>query len=243
MTASTNAFGSIGVLATLGDVAIDALLSAGEEKGFSRTLAEPNLVALSGTTASFLAGEDVPIPTVDEDGQTDIEFKEVGVNLNFTPSVLDDDVINLRLNTEVSQLSTTGPGSISFAVGNINTTFTTRRASTTIQLRDGESFAIAGLIEDNFTDSVAQFPWLGDLPILGTLFRSAQYARNETELVIIVTAHLVTAVTEDELSLPSDHVRIPNEFEIFLQGRTEVGGAPGMVQSQGFDGEFGYVVE
>ena len=121
--------------------------------------------------------------------------------------------------------------------------FTVRRATTAIELRDGQSFAIAGLLEDKFTDTVAQFPWLGDIPVLGTLFRSMDYARGETELVIIVTAHLVVPVNEDELSLPIDHVRIPNEFELFLLGQTDAAGAPGLVQSQGFDGDFGYVVE
>lgn len=243
LAASTGAFGAIGAIATLGDVAIDALLSAGEERGFSRTLAEPNLVALSGTSASFLAGQEVPIPRQNDEGEIEVTFKEVGVNLNFTPIVLDDDVINLRLAAEVSQIDATTEG-VPISVGGARIpVFSTRRAATEIELRDGESFAIAGLLQDSFNDSVAQFPWLGDLPVLGTLFRSAQYSRGETELVIIVSAHLVTPVSEAELSLPTDHVRIPNEFELFLLGQTESGGAPGMVQSQGFDGKFGYVVE
>jgi len=238
----SSAFGALGFIAELGDFGIGVALTALEEKGFSRTLAEPNLVALSGSEARFLAGEDVPIPTVDSDGQTDIEFKEVGVALNFAPTVLDDDLINLRLSTEVSAVNTTPGQPISFDTSDV-TTFTVRRATTTVELRDGQSFAIAGLLKDDFTDSVSQFPWLGDIPVLGTLFRSMDYARGETELVIIVTAHLVTPVGEGELSLPHDRIRIPNEFELFLLGNTEGSGAPGMVQSQGFDGDFGYVVE
>ena len=118
-----------------------------------------------------------------------------------------------------------------------------RRATTVVELRDGQSFAIAGLLQDDFKDSISQFPWLGEIPVLGALFRSADYSRGETELVIIVSAHLVVPVDESELSLPTDHVRIPNEFELFLLGHTDDAGAPGMVQSQGFDGDFGYVVE
>jgi pilus assembly protein CpaC len=237
-------FGAMGFLARIGDVGLSLTLTALEEKGFSRTLAEPNLVALSGNQAKFLAGQDVPIPTVDADGQTDIEFKEVGVALNFTPTVLDDDLINLEISTEVSAIVTT-PGvaaPISVETGDFPI-FNVRRATTAIELRDGQSFAIAGLLQDDFTDAVSQFPWLGDIPVLGTLFRSMDYARGETELVIIVTVHLVVPVSEDELSVPHDHVRIPNEFELFLLGNTEAAGAPGMVQAQGFDGDFGYVVE
>jgi pilus assembly protein CpaC len=240
---ATDAFGVLGALARIGDVGIGLTLTALEEKGFSRSLAEPNLVALSGNEAKFLAGSEVPIPTVDEDGDVDIEFKEVGIALNFTPTVLDDDLINLELSTAVSALSTTPGEGISFAADNINTTFITRRATTVIELRDGQSFAIAGLLQDDFADSVSQFPWLGEIPVLGALFRSSDYSRGETELVIIVSAHLVVPVDESELSLPTDHVRIPNEFELFLLGHTDSAGAPGMVQSQGFDGDFGYVVE
>ncbi len=237
-------FGALGFIAKIGDVGIGITLNALEEKGFSRTLAEPTLVALSGNQASFLAGQEVPIPVVGEDGQTDVEFKEIGVALNFTPTVLDDDLINLEISTEVSAIDTTVPGvPISATQGNVVPVFRVRRATTAIELRDGQSFAIAGLLEDNFTDAVSQFPWLGDIPVLGSLFRSMEYARGETELVIIVTVHLVVPVSEEELALPHDNVRIPNEFELFLLGNTDGAGAPGMVQSQGFDGDFGYVVE
>jgi pilus assembly protein CpaC len=185
-------------------------------------------VALSGNEARFLAGQDVPIPTVDADGQTDVEFKEVGVALNFTPTVLDDDLINLELSTEVSAIDTTTAGVPISASGGDIPIFNVRRATTVVELRDGQSFAIAGLLEDNFTDSISQFPWLGEIPVLGALFRSTDYSRGETELVIIVSAHLVVPVSEEELSLPHDHVRIPNEFELFLMGH---------------NGDFGYVVE
>jgi pilus assembly protein CpaC len=239
---AADAFGILGTIAQIGDVGIGITLTALEQKGFSRTLAEPNLVALSGSQARFLAGSDVPIPTVDSDGQTNVEFKEVGIALNFAPTVLDDDLINLALSTEVSAVQTTADGRISFNPNDVST-FTTRRATTTIELRDGQSFAIAGLLQDDFKDAISQFPWLGDIPVLGTLFRSTNYNRGQTELVIIVTAHLVTAVGGDELSTPLDRIRIPNELELFLMGNTDGSGAPGLVQSQGFDGDYGYVVE
>ena len=241
--AAPTAFGTLGFIAELGDFGIGIALTALEEKGFSRTLAEPNLVALSGKQASFLAGQDVPIPVRGDDGEVTVEFKEVGIALNFTPTVLDNDLIHLEISTEVSAISTAPGQPISFDVSNVTTVFTVRRAMTAIELRDGQSFAIAGLLEDNFTDSVSQFPWLGDIPVLGALFRSMDYSRGETELVIIVTVHLVVPVNEEELSVPHDQVRIPNELELFLLGNTEAAGAPGMVQAQGFDGDFGYVVE
>ncbi|MGR3717934.1 MAG: type II and III secretion system protein family protein [Thermohalobaculum sp.] len=241
-TALLTGFGALGFIAQIGDIGIGITLNALEEKGFSRTLAEPNLVALSGNQASFLAGQDVPIPQINEEGELVITFKSIGVGLNFTPTVLDDDLINLEISTEVSSIVEGSGIAISVGADPIPI-FNVRRATTAIELRDGQSFAIAGLLEDKFTDSVNQFPWLGDIPVLGSLFRSMRYARGETELVIIVTVHLVVPVNEEELSLPHDNVRIPNEFELFLLGQTDGAGAPGMVQSQGFDGDFGYVVE
>ena len=241
---ATDSFGVLGFVAKLGDIGIGITLTALEQKGFSRTLAEPNLVAMSGEQASFLAGQDVPIPQIGDGNELEITFKSIGVGLNFTPTVLDDDIINLQLSTEVSAIDQTAEGvPISAASGNVAPIFTVRRANTAIELRDGQSFAIAGLLQDNFVDSISQFPWLGEIPVLGALFRSTDYARGETELVIIVTAHLVVPVRGEELSVPHDHVRIPNEMELFLLGHTDATGAPGLVQSQGFDGEFGYVVE
>ena len=149
----------------------------------------------------------------------------------------------LEVSTEVSSIDTTVPGVPISATGGDIPIFNVRRATTAIELRDGQTFAIAGLLQDTFSDQVSQFPWLGDIPVLGALFRSTDYARGETELVIIVSVHLVVPVSEEELSFPHDNVRIPNEYELFLLGHTDGAGAPGMVQSQGFDGDFGYVVE
>lgn len=222
------------------DIQIDAL----ESKGFAKTLSEPNLVALSGTEANFLAGGEVPIPVFGTDGEVTVEFKQVGVSLNFRPTVLDDDLINVALSAEVSQIdpaTTITEGVTIFG-------FQTRRATTTVELKDGQAFAIAGLLQDEFQDAINQVPFLGDLPVLGALFRSSNYQRGETELVIIVSVNLVTPVdSEDQLALPTDRIRIPNEAELFLLGSPVGTGAPGggatALSAQSFDGDFGYVVE
>lgn len=218
-------------------VQIDAL----EEKGFVRTLAEPNLVALSGAEAEFLAGGEVPIPVRGADGEITIEFKPIGVNMTFKPKVLDSNVINLSVSAEVSAVDTT----LSSTTAGIEVVgFSVRRATTTVDLRDGQAFAIAGLLRETFTDSVSQVPWLGDVPILGTIFRSTNYQRGNSELVIIVSAHLVTPVDDaSDLSLPTDRIAIPNERDLFLMGKTHEGGSTGAYTGVGFDGDYGYVVE
>ncbi len=240
-TDASGAFGVFRVLADFGDVLIDVVLNALETKGLARSLAEPNLVALSGDTASFLAGGEVPIPVSDEEGGITVEFKPFGVGLSFTPTVVDEDLINLELETEVSSLDT----SIQITIGGVPLTgFSTRRARTTVELRDGQSIAIAGLLQENFTDGKTQLPFLGDIPVLGTLFRSASFNRNQTELVIIVTPVLVTPVEAGErLSLPTDRVRLPNEQELFLLGEVEGRGVAPEVAGQDFDGPFGYILE
>lgn len=240
-TDASGSFGVFRVLASFGDVLIDVVLNALETKGLARSLAEPNLVALSGDTASFLAGGEVPIPVSGEEGEITVEFKPFGVGLSFTPTVVDEDLINLELETEVSSLDT----SVQVVANGIALTgFSTRRARTTVELRDGQSIAIAGLLQENFTDGKTQLPFLGDIPVLGTLFRSASFNRNQTELVIIVTPVLVTPVDAGErLSLPTDRVRLPNEQELFLLGEVEGRGVAPEVASQDFDGPFGYILE
>ncbi|MFK7945530.1 MAG: type II and III secretion system protein family protein [Paracoccaceae bacterium] len=223
------------------DVQIDAL----ETKGFARTLSEPNLVSLSGVQASFLAGGEVPIPVVGDDGDVSVEFKPVGVNLTFLPRVLDDDLINVAVSAEVSQVDP----NVSTVTGGIEVVgFQTRRANTTVELRDGQAFAIAGLLQEDFTDAITQVPWLGDIPVLGTLFRSTNFTRGQTELMIFVSVHLVTPVSsEDDLSLPTDRIGIPNEAELFLlgspAGAQTLGGSGVGLTGTGFDGDYGYVVE
>lgn len=239
------AAGSIGLGFNIGNVSLGILLEALENKGVVRTLAEPNLTALSGQSASFLAGGEYPIPVADGDGGISVEYKPFGVELDFIPTVLEDKVINLEMGAAVSALDS----SASIITESLTVQgFSRRETNTTVQLRDGESFAIAGLLEDDFRDFAGQVPWLGDIPVLGALFRSADYSRSQSELVIIVTAHLVTPTRGEALVLPTDRVRIPSEREFFLNGklvsdRTPRNGAAGEVAQQDFSGSYGYVME
>jgi pilus assembly protein CpaC len=228
----------------VGDLQLSILLEALETKGLARALAEPNLTALSGQQASFLAGGEYPIPVVDGDGGIGIEYKPFGVELTFTPRVVNNDTINLELVAAVSGIdNTVTVQNDGFSVN----AFRRRETSTTVEMRDGESFAIAGLLEDDFADLATQVPWLGDIPVLGALFRSAEYERQQTELVIIVTPHLVTPTRGEALALPTDRVRPPTEAELFLNGRIAQTGTPagaaGEVARQDFSGSFGYVME
>lgn len=229
-----------------GDLAINLMLEALETKGLVRTLAEPNLVAISGNEAGFLAGGEFPIPVADGDG-IKIEYKPFGIELKFKPIVVDGDLINLTIDTAVSELDTTQ----SITVGTTTVpAFSRREAQTVVEMRDGQSMSIAGLLEDNFADATSQVPWIGDVPVLGALFRSANYQRDQSELVIIVTPHLVTPVDGDSLTLPTDRIRIPNESELFLLGNVagskrnkRAPQSSGTVSSQEFTGSFGYVME
>jgi pilus assembly protein CpaC len=184
---------SDGVLALhtrLGGASIDATLQALEEKGILRTLARPNLVAVSGEKASFLAGGEFPYPVPQGVDQITIQFRTYGVKLNFLPTVQDNGLIRLKVAPEVSQIDQT----TAVRLNNITVPgLITRRADTTVELKDGESLAMGGLFQRNYDDSVRQLPILGDIPIIGTLFRSARWRRAETELVIIVTPRLATA--------------------------------------------------
>ncbi|RBW56293.1 type II and III secretion system protein family protein [Ruegeria sp. A3M17] len=228
-----------------GSTQVRLLLEALETKGLARTLAEPNLSALSGQEAEFLAGGQVPIPVPADDGNIAIEYRNFGVQVLFTPRVVDGDLINLELGTSVSTID---PNSNFSIAGNNVPTFISRQTKTTVELRDGESFAIAGLIQDNFADLNSQIPWVGDIPVLGALFRSAEYQRQQSELVIIVTAHLVSPTRGEALALPTDRVKPPSEFDLFLNGKTarttRVGsGAASEVAKQDFGSSYGYILE
>ncbi|MFG6582197.1 type II and III secretion system protein family protein [Sulfitobacter sp. 1A12779] len=230
-----------------GSIQVGILLEALEEKGVVRFLAEPNLVALSGQEAKFLAGGEYPIPVAQTSDTVSVEFKPFGVELAFIPRVVDKDIINLEMNAAVSAIDASN--SISLGNGIEISAFTRRETSTTVEMRDGESFAIAGLLTDDFTDSTRQLPWIGDVPVLGALFRSADYQRSQTELVIIVTAHLVTPTRGEALALPTDRIKPPSEKDLFLHGRTADGtrtpsrGAAGEVAKQDFRGSYGYVLD
>lgn len=198
---------------------IDLLIRALEQNGTVRTLAEPNLVAMSGDKASFLAGGEFPFPVAQDNNTITIEFKKFGVGLEFTPTVLSDGQINLKIEPEVSQLDNTR----TLRLQTIQIpTIIVRRASTTVELRDGQSFAIAGLLQSNNTKTLSQLPWIADVPVLGALFRSASYQRNETDLIIIVTPRLVRPVTAPgKLATPLDS-RVPgNDVDYFLLGTSE----------------------
>ncbi len=237
--------GSLRLGLSAGAFQFGILLEALESKGVVRTLAEPNLVALSGQEASFLAGGEYPIPVVDNDGGVSISYKPFGVELKFIPRVVDGDVINLELVAAVSGIDpTVGFVNQGFSVSG----FRRRETATTVEMRDGQSFAIAGLLQDDFRDLAGQVPWLGDIPILGALFRSADYRREQSELVIIITAHLVSPTRGEALALPTDRIRPPSEAELFLSGRTAVSTTPrsggaGEVAQQDFSGSYGYVME
>ncbi len=201
----------------LTDVAINAL----EQKGIARSLAEPNLVALSGDTASFLAGGEYPIPVAGTLGQVTVDYKKYGVGLAFTPTVLSRGLINMKIEPEVSAIDTTH--SVTVVNGVSVPALTVRRASTTVELRDGQSFMIGGLLQNDNKNQIDQLPWLGSVPVLGTLFSSKSYQQNETDLVIIVTPHVVRpARPGDVVRTPADDTLPPNDPDFFLLGKTEV---------------------
>ncbi len=234
----------VGSLLNMFGSTLDIQFEALERQGLVRTLANPNLVALSGETANFLAGGEFPVPTgVDNNGRIMIEFKQFGVALAFTPTVLADGLVNLRVAPEVSSIdrdasieldNTTIPG------------LKVRRAVTSLELRDGQSFAMAGLIQSDFSDTVRAVPLLGKIPVIGALFRSTSFNKQETELVITVTPRIVRPVKPNQIVLPTDRVQEPSPTDLFLFGTTQkvvpvktgaVAPAPG-----GVDGDHGHIV-
>ena len=229
---------------------IDAL----KENGLTKVLAEPTLITQSGRAASFLAGGEFPIPVPQSSGgggtTITIEYKTFGVGLNFTPTVLGNGKISMMVNPEVSELDFTRGVSLQ---GYIIPSLTTRRVSTVIELGDGQSFAVAGLLKDDVREVVRKFPVLGDIPILGALFRSTSFQRNETELIIIVTPHLVKPIDMAKQTLPTDAYIEPDDFEFYLLGSLEGRGkkdtaksspaasVPGLKKGSGLEGDFGYM--
>jgi pilus assembly protein CpaC len=222
---------------------IDAL----EERGLVKMLAEPNLIAMSGDTANFLAGGEFPVPTnqntVSGFPTITVEFKPFGVSLAFTPTVIGNDLINLVVAPEVSQIdNTTAPVVINgFTIPGVST----RRARTTVELRDGQSFAIAGLLQSDFASEIDQIPGLSDIPILGALARDSQFKRNETELVIIITPHLVQPAPADTLAAPTDSFVPPSDADIFIRGLKEApdsGFMPAAANGGGLTGRYGHII-
>ena len=217
-TVSGLAAKTVALFTNVGGENIDVELRALEEKGIVRTLAEPNLVALSGDTASFLAGGEFPIPVSSENGQVSVEFKKFGVSLDFTPTVLGGGLVNLRVRPEVSQLDrNNGIRAQDIEIPGISV----RRADTTVELHDGQAFAIAGLLQNDYSNDVRQTPWLGNVPVLGALFSSKRYQRQESELVIIIIPRLVQPTPHPSmLRTPLDAFAEPTEEEFFLMNQT-----------------------
>jgi len=189
---------------------VDVLLQALSEEGMVSILAEPNLTARSGETANFLAGGEYPYSTVSDNG-TNVEFKDYGISLNFTPTVLDGSRISLKVATEVSDLSFANEANVPSLVA--------RRAETTVDLASGQSFAIAGLMQNSSAQNASKMPGLGNIPVLGALFKSNGFKRGQTELVIIVTPIIVTPTTGKKIATPVDSFVPPNDFERIMLGR------------------------
>ncbi|TRC72113.1 type II and III secretion system protein family protein [Mesorhizobium sp. WSM4307] len=215
LLSNSNPFASLITRVIDNNIKVDLVIEALEAKGVVRTLAEPNLTTLSGEPASFNAGGEVPIRTLDKDGEISIVYKQFGVNLLFTPVVLDDGKIHMKLAPEVSDLTgfTTAGDPI----------FTNRKLDTVVELRDGQSFAVGGLLSSKTTKLQNQVPWLGQVPVIGTLFRNSSNQKEETELVVIVTPHVVRPVKPGEqLATPFDKTRPANDPEFFVLGQLEV---------------------
>lgn len=201
-----------------GSTSWTAFIDALKEDSLVKVLAEPTLVALSGQEASFLAGGEFPVPVPQAFGVTTIQYKKFGVQLTFQPMVLSQRKISMTVTPEVSDLDfANGLTFQGFTVP----TVTTRRASTTIEMDDGQSFAVAGLLRDVVRETISKFPVLGDIPILGALFRSSQFQKNETELIIVVTPRLAVPQTGTDQPLPTSRFIEPDDFDFYLMGRLQ----------------------
>ena len=185
------------------------LIDAQKTDGLVKILAEPNIVAISGQEGRFLAGGEIMIPVTGREGEVTLESKEFGVGLSFTPTVLEEGRINIKVLSAVTDLINLNPA-----------TFSARKAATTVQLRDGQSLAIGGLLQDNFNETIKRFPVLGEIPILGTLFRSSEYQKKKTELLIVVTPRLIKPLAPDYL-LPTDGFVEPSRSELLFEGKME----------------------
>jgi pilus assembly protein CpaC len=218
-----------------------AMLNLLESNGLAKVLAEPTLVTLSGQEARFLAGGEIPIPLASALGQISVEWKKFGIILKFTPTVLGEGTIHLKMSAEVSDLD---PSSSVTIAGTTIPGLSSRQSETTIRLGDGQSFAVAGLLSDKVRSQIDKVPWLGSIPILGALFRSSAYKREETELLVVVTAHLATPVSPENVQpLPTDRAgNEPGNFDFFLLGNDTVARSDGAASKRagGAAGERGF---
>jgi pilus assembly protein CpaC len=235
-----------------GSITWTSFIDALKQEDVVKVLAKPTLVAISGQEAQFLSGGEFPFPIPQAFGVVTIQYKKFGVGLSFTPTVLTNNRISMAVSPEVSELDFANALQIQ---GFTIPTITTRRATTVVELADGQSFAIAGLLRDNVREQVQKFPVLGDIPILGALFRSSRYVKNQTELVIIVTPHFVKPMDMAQQTLPTDTFIEPNDWEFYLMGWTDgLGYATPVPQasdgrlaeaavSRRLDGNFGHMVQ
>jgi len=225
------------IISSASGLNISATINALEAKRLVRTLADPNLTTLSGVSASFLAGGQVPIRVPDANGNSTLSYKDFGVKLNFTPTVLDGDRIQIHLTPEVSDIgSFTSSG---------DPVFSSRTLDATVELRDGQSFSVAGLLQNSTSLSQNQLPWIGDVPVLGALFKSSGYQKHDTELVVIVTPRLVQPSTPGQtIASPLDNTLPANDPQFFALGQMEV--TPKMIQNfqngAGAPGPYGYII-
>jgi pilus assembly protein CpaC len=200
------------------------VLDAAKEKGLAKILAEPTLTTLTGQEANFLSGGEFPIPVPQGDRGITVQFKEFGVGLKFIPVVLDEETINIKLNISVSELINSN--TIGIAAGDSTSSFiipslSTRSANATVELKEGQTIGIAGLISENLRQTITKFPGLGDIPVLGTLFRSQDFINNESELVIVVTPHIAKPMNPQDIRLPTDKFVEPSDTDFYLMGRME----------------------
>jgi pilus assembly protein CpaC len=234
-------FGGFAFTPNDGDV-LTLAINALEQNGLIKTLAEPNLTAVSGETANFLAGGEFPIPVAADDGQITIAFRRFGVQLNFTPYVQNSGRISLGIGTEVSALS--NEGAITLSSISIPA-LRTRRAETTVELPSGGSLIIAGLLQDDLSTGIEGLPWLKDVPVLGAFFRNNNVNRTERELVIAVTAYLVRPIERNRVRLPTEGLAPPSDFDLFFLGRMEsvYADRPSSGPQAALKGPIGYVVK
>jgi pilus assembly protein CpaC len=221
------------------DATWTAFIDALKSDGLIKILAEPTLVSMSGQTAKFLAGGEFPIPVPGQNGTVGIEYKEFGVSLEFTPTVIGKDRISMHVKPIVSELDFSS--NLQFA-GYVVPGLSTRSASTVIELGDGQSFALAGLLQDKVTDQVDRVPVLGDIPVLGTLFKSRSFQKSESELLIIVTPHLAKTINGDTQALPTDNYVEPGDFTFYLTKEFTGSTKTGDVQSGKMEGDFGHAM-
>jgi pilus assembly protein CpaC len=225
-----------------GSSTVDGVLRALEQDGLIHTLAEPNLTAISGETANFLAGGEFPIPISEQDNQISVEFKKFGIGLSFTPVVMSENLISLKISTEVSELSNEGAVVLNFIT---IPALKVRRAETVVELPSGGSLVIAGLLSDQSRQALSGYPGLKNLPILGTLFRSRDFLNNQTELVVIVTPYVVKPAARQQLAQPDDGFGWASDMSTDLLGQMNrvYGRDPERAPVGKFDGDVGFIVE